>query len=36
MWKDFKAFMMKGNLVQLAVAFILGVALRHRSWVVRQ
>ena len=26
MWKDFKAFIMKGNLVQLAVAFILGVA----------
>ena len=26
MWKDFKAFIMKGNLVHLAVAFILGVA----------
>lgn len=26
MWKDFKAFIMKGNLVQLAVAFIIGVA----------
>jgi len=26
MWKDFKAFIQKGNLVQLAVAFILGVA----------
>lgn len=26
MWKDFKAFIMRGNLVQLAVAFILGVA----------
>lgn len=25
MWKDFKAFMDKGNLVQLAVAFIMGV-----------
>ena len=26
MWKEFKAFITKGNLVQLAVAFILGVA----------
>lgn len=26
MWKDFKAFITKGNLVQLAVAFIIGVA----------
>jgi large conductance mechanosensitive channel len=26
MWKEFKAFVMKGNLVQLAVAFIMGVA----------
>ena len=26
MWKDFKAFIDKGNLLQLAVAFILGVA----------
>jgi large conductance mechanosensitive channel len=25
MWKDFKAFMDKGNLLQLAVAFIMGV-----------
>lgn len=26
MWKEFKAFVMKGNLVQIAVAFIMGVA----------
>mgnify|MGYP001052295653 CR=1 FL=1 len=26
MWKEFRAFITKGNLVQLAVAFILGVA----------
>lgn len=26
MWKEFKAFIMKGNLVQIAVAFIMGVA----------
>ena len=26
MWKDFKAFIDRGNLLQLAVAFILGVA----------
>jgi len=26
MWKEFKAFVTKGNLVQLAVAFIMGVA----------
>jgi len=26
MWKDFKAFIVKGNLVQIAVAFIIGVA----------
>jgi len=26
MWKDFKDFIKKGNLVQLAVAFIMGVA----------
>ncbi len=26
MWKDFKAFILKGNLVHLAVAFIMGVA----------
>jgi len=26
MWRDFKAFIAKGNLVQLAVAFVLGVA----------
>ena len=26
MWKEFKAFITKGNLVQLAVAFIMGVA----------
>ncbi len=26
MWKEFKAFIVKGNLVQIAVAFIIGVA----------
>lgn len=26
MWKEFKAFITKGNLVQIAVAFIMGVA----------
>ena len=26
MWKEFKAFLLRGNLVHLAVAFILGVA----------
>ncbi|HEU67951.1 MAG TPA: large conductance mechanosensitive channel protein MscL [Candidatus Acetothermia bacterium] len=26
MWKEFKAFIVKGNLVQIAVAFIVGVA----------
>jgi large conductance mechanosensitive channel len=26
MWADFKAFILKGNLVQLAVAFIMGAA----------
>ena len=26
MWNDFKAFIQKGNLLQLAVAFIMGVA----------
>ncbi|MBC7220420.1 large conductance mechanosensitive channel protein MscL [Candidatus Bipolaricaulota bacterium] len=26
MWKEFKAFIVKGNLVQIAVAFIMGVA----------
>ncbi len=26
MWKGFKAFIMKGNLVQIAVAFIMGAA----------
>ncbi len=26
MWKDFRAFIAKGNLVQLAVAFVLGAA----------
>jgi len=26
MWKEFKAFLVRGNLVHLAVAFILGVA----------
>jgi len=26
MWKEFRAFILKGNLVHLAVAFILGVA----------
>ena len=26
MWKEFKAFINKGNLIQLAVAFIMGVA----------
>lgn len=26
MWKDFRSFIMKGNLVQIAVAFIIGAA----------
>jgi len=26
MWKDFRAFITKGNLIQIAVAFIIGVA----------
>jgi large conductance mechanosensitive channel len=26
MWQDFKAFIMRGNLLELAVAFIMGVA----------
>ncbi len=26
MWKEFKAFIVRGNLVQIAVAFIIGVA----------
>lgn len=26
MWKDFRSFVMKGNLVQIAVAFIIGAA----------